>query len=131
LLGLIAVVQVVVTLVDYQFNATMEAALRDVDARTAAIGRVYATIDAGSMVLQLATGPILRALGVRATLLAIPVLLAAAVSAFALSPRALTISIARWGARSSTTRSSAPPRRSSTCRCRTPRRPRARRWWTS
>jgi AAA family ATP:ADP antiporter len=99
LLGLIAVVQVVVTLVDYQFNATMEAALRDVDARTAAIGRVYATIDAGSMVLQLATGPILRALGLRATLLAIPVLLGAAVSAFALSPRTLTISIAKVGSK--------------------------------
>jgi len=99
LLGLIAVVQVVITLVDYQFNATMEVAYRDVDARTAAIGRVYATIDAGSMILQLATGPILRVLGVRATLLAIPVLLGAAVSAFALSPRALTISIAKVGSK--------------------------------
>ncbi len=99
LLGLIAVVQVVITLVDYQFNATMEVAYRNVDARTAAIGRVYATIDAGSMILQLATGPILRVLGVRATLLAIPVLLGAAVSVFALSPRALTISIAKVGSK--------------------------------
>jgi AAA family ATP:ADP antiporter len=95
LLGLSACVQVAITLVDYQFNHTMERAFPHMDARTAAIGRVYATIDGASLLLQLATGAILRVVGVRATLLAVPFILGAAVAAFALSPRALTISIAK------------------------------------
>lgn len=95
MVALIGVVQIAITLVDYQFNVTIESAIPEVDARTAAIGEVYATIDASSMILQLATGPILRAVGVRGVLVGIPVLIALALSAFVAAPRVLTIAIAK------------------------------------
>jgi AAA family ATP:ADP antiporter len=95
MLLLICVVQIVITLIDYQFNAMVEATFPETDARTAAIGRVYAAIDATSIALQLLTGPILKLAGVSATLMAIPVLLGAAVTSFAAGPRLATIAIAK------------------------------------
>lgn len=75
LVALVALVQVVLTLLDFQFNGAMERAYPDLDARTALIGRVYATIDGGCMVLQLLTGPILRFGGVPVVLFGVPVVL--------------------------------------------------------
>ena len=63
--------------------------------RTAMIGKVYASIDLVSISLQLATGPILRLLGVPLVLLAIPGLLGAAVVGYALVPRYAAIAAAK------------------------------------
>jgi AAA family ATP:ADP antiporter len=95
LLGVIASVQVAITLVDFQFNAFVEAAFPDVDARTAAIGQVYAAIDGGALLLQALTGPVLRVAGVRGTLLGIPLIIAASLAVFAVGPRFLTAAIAK------------------------------------
>jgi len=92
---LVALVQLVVTLVDYQFNAAVEAAYADTDARTAVIGRVYAGINVGAITLQLLTGPILRAIGVPAALLGVPAALAGALAAFAVAPRLATVAITK------------------------------------
>ncbi|MCA9622842.1 MAG: hypothetical protein KC731_27675 [Myxococcales bacterium] len=87
MVALIGLVQIAITLVDYVYNTAISSAYPDLDARTAVIGRVYAAIDATSLVLQLGTGLVLRALGLRATLLAIPALLGAVVAAFVIQPR--------------------------------------------
>jgi len=95
LMGLIATTQVVITLVDYQFSIAIEQFYPDTDARTAAIGQVYAAIDLAAISLQLSTGPILRLLGVPLVLLAIPGLLGAAVAGYALIPRYAAIAAAK------------------------------------
>jgi AAA family ATP:ADP antiporter len=91
---------VVITLVDYSYNAAVEVAYPDTDARTAVIGQVYAAIDTSSLVLQLATGPVLRVLGISLTLLAIPGLLAGAVGGYLLVPRFLSMAIAKVASKS-------------------------------
>ncbi|MEK7705113.1 MAG: Npt1/Npt2 family nucleotide transporter [Myxococcota bacterium] len=95
LLVLIAVVQVVITLVDYQYNALLEQAYPQMDERTGIIGRVYAIIDGGSMLLQLATGPVLRATGVPVALLIIPIFLGSALAGFLAAPRFLSVAVAK------------------------------------
>lgn len=95
LLAVIATVQVVVTLIDYQFNVTVEAAYPDKDVRTGIIGDVYFYIELVSFVLQVLTGAVLTVLGVSRTLLLIPVVLGGAVIAFLFSPRFLTMAIAK------------------------------------
>ncbi|MFT5429889.1 MAG: AAA family ATP:ADP antiporter, partial [Myxococcota bacterium] len=95
MLGMIATIQVVITLVDYQFNAMVEQAYPDTDARTAAFGYVYAAIDSSALGLQLLTGPILVSIGVRGTLLGIPVIIGGTLLAFAISPVFLTMAVAK------------------------------------
>jgi AAA family ATP:ADP antiporter len=95
LMGLIATTQVVITLVDYQFSIAIEQFYPDTDARTAAIGQIYAAIDLAAISLQLSTGPILRLLGVPLVLLTIPGLLGAAVAGYALIPRYAAIAAAK------------------------------------
>jgi len=95
MLALIALVQVVITLIDYQYNVMVEAAYPDADARTAVIGQIYATINAGSLGLQAGTAFVLRYVGVPATLLGIPLLLGAAVGAFAIAPRFAAMAVAK------------------------------------
>lgn len=99
MLGLIATVQVVITLIDFSYNAAVEAAYPDTDARTAIIGQVYFAIDACSMGLQLLTGPIVRLVGIPAVLLGIPLLLSTAVGGYLLVPRFLSMAIAKVGSK--------------------------------
>ena len=94
-LALVALVLAVVTLVDYQFSALVEVTWPDVDARTAVIGRVYASVSAGTFVLHAVTGPILRLAGVPLVLLAIPALLLAGLGAFAALPRFATAALVK------------------------------------
>jgi AAA family ATP:ADP antiporter len=95
LLLLVGLVQVVITLVDYQYNVVIEKAYPLLDARTAIIGRVYAVIDAVSLALQLATGAVLGTLGLRAVLLGIPAVLGAALGWFALMPAFLSMAVVK------------------------------------
>ena len=95
LMALIGTTQVVITLVDYQFSVAIAAHYPDADARTAIIGQVYAAIDFVAISLQLATGPIIRWLGLPLVLLAIPSVLGAAVMGFALVPKFGAIAIGK------------------------------------
>ena len=79
LLGLIMTTQLVITLIDYQYNALLELHYPDQDARTQVGGQVYAAISASSLALQLLAGVILRLLGVPWTLLLVPLLLGVSV----------------------------------------------------
>ena len=92
---LIIVVQISINLVDYEYNRFLAHSYPATDARTQIIGRIYAAIDFGSISLQVLTGVILKYAGVGGTLVAIPVVLAAAVSAFVAIPRFLSIAVGK------------------------------------
>jgi AAA family ATP:ADP antiporter len=92
---LIGVVQVAITLIDFQFNGAIQAAYPDTDERTAVIGALYATINGTALVLQGLAGPVFAVAGVGGVLVAIPVLLGTSVAWFALSPRLLSMAVAK------------------------------------
>jgi AAA family ATP:ADP antiporter len=71
-LALVVTTQVVITLIDYEFNGVLATAFPDTDTRTQVIGSIYAAISIGELLLQIVTGPILRFVGVARTLLAVP-----------------------------------------------------------
>jgi len=87
MLLLIALTQVAITLIDYQFNAVVEQAYPLTNERNKVISDIYDTIETCSLLLQALTGFVLRWLGVGRTLFAIPLLLGSAVVLFALVPK--------------------------------------------
>ena len=95
MLGLIAVVQVAITLIDYQFNGIVESAFPDTDARTGVIGKVYAVVNTGTLLGHALVGPMLRLLAIPGTLLSVPVALAGTVVAFAINPAFGTMAAAK------------------------------------
>ncbi len=95
MLALIVAVQIAITLVDFEYNAALEAAYPNVDARTAVGGQVYSAINVASLALQAGAGVVLSVLGVGRTLLAIPLFLAAALGAFMVSPKFLTMAVTK------------------------------------
>jgi AAA family ATP:ADP antiporter len=86
MLLVIVAVQLVVTLVDYEYNALLRTEYPDEAARTAASAGVYQAISFGALALQVLTGPILRIAGVAGTLVGIPLLIAVTVAGLALTP---------------------------------------------
>ncbi len=74
---LIGSVQLCTNVIDFAYNGVLEAAVPELDERTAVIGKVYAAIDVVSLLLNLSSGPVLKVLGVSRTLLGVPVVLAA------------------------------------------------------
>ncbi|MGB0588574.1 MAG: Npt1/Npt2 family nucleotide transporter [Myxococcota bacterium] len=86
LLALIAITQVVITLVDYQFNAIVAEHLPQQDARTALIGQVYAAISTTVIVLNAISALVLRYVGISKTLLAIPSILGLTLVGAAVGP---------------------------------------------
>ncbi len=87
ILTVVALVQVSITLVDYQFNVVLESAYSDMNVRTGIIGKVYAVIAFSTVFLNVLAGPILRLAGVGLTLVLIPFFLFTALSFFAFFPR--------------------------------------------
>lgn len=95
LLALIAVTQIVINFVDYEYNRFLELSYPDTDVRTSISFKVYGIIDAGSLVLQLLTAFILRVLGIPLTLLAIPAILGISVVSFLISPSFAVVSVTK------------------------------------
>ncbi len=91
LLIMIVVTQIVVTLIDFEFNQVVQNTYPDVDVRTGVIGRVYAFIDMAAIVTQLCAGLILRYLGIRFTVAAIPIIISACLASFVFFPRFATM----------------------------------------
>lgn len=75
LMLLVATVQVVINLNDYQFNAMVEQSYPDLVTRTRIFGQIYAVINTGSFILQLGTSLVLRQAGLPLTMLSIPLIL--------------------------------------------------------
>lgn len=94
-LALIALVQVVITLIDYQTNQLIQQTYPTTDGRTAVIGQIYAAIDGAAVVLQAATGVFIRVLGVPTTLFGTPGLLFLAVLSFVISPQFFSMAVAK------------------------------------
>jgi AAA family ATP:ADP antiporter len=86
LLGMVAVVQVTITLIDYQYKVALEAAFPIATERTVIAGEVYGLINTMALLLQSASGPILITVGVPLTLLAIPTVLGTTLGAFSIAP---------------------------------------------
>ncbi|MDR4470089.1 MAG: hypothetical protein MRJ68_17610 [Nitrospira sp.] len=85
--GLIALGEVVATLVDYQFKAIVREAYPSKDALTAFLGTFYAGLGVVSFLVQLlTTGFVVQTLGLSAVLLSLPVTLLAGSLAVAVSP---------------------------------------------
>ncbi|MFC1611830.1 Npt1/Npt2 family nucleotide transporter, partial [Myxococcota bacterium] len=82
ILLLVATTQVVITLIDYEYNGAVKAAFSNVDTRTQVISTVYVAINLSSLAFQLLTGPVLRFVGVPATLFAVPVMLGATIVSY-------------------------------------------------
>lgn len=80
LMVLVASMQAMLTFFDYRFSAAVEAAGHTEEARTQALVQLYALINGISFALQLATGPILRWLGMPLTLWCVPLALALALA---------------------------------------------------
>lgn len=95
LLLLVGVVQFVITLVDYQYSAALQASFPATDLRTRMDSRVHAAIDLGQIVLQLSAGTVLRLLGVPLTLLGIPLLLGLTLGGYLFVPVFATMAAAK------------------------------------
>jgi ATP/ADP translocase len=91
LLLLVAVVQVALTVMDFQFNRGIEAAYADLDRRTALFGQVNAFINVGSLALQLGSRWLLATFGIAAVMLSIPLSLGSAVAVHLLHPSLISI----------------------------------------
>lgn len=90
ILSVVALVQISITLVDYQFNVILERTYPNVDVRTGIIGRIYAMISFSTVLLNVLVGPILRFVGVSFTLIFIPLSLGVVLTLFVSFPRFLT-----------------------------------------
>jgi AAA family ATP:ADP antiporter len=86
MLLLVLLGQILMNLLDYQFQDIAATAFPDKDARTAQISRVYEAISYGALTLQLLTAFIVRLLGVRGVLVGVPALFGAASLALLFSP---------------------------------------------
>ena len=95
MVALIVFTQLVVNLVDFQFNSVIETFYPETDARTAVIGQVYAAINLSSLVLQLGAGLVLSLLGVSRSLLAIPLIVGSTLVVFVLMPGFAAIAVAK------------------------------------
>jgi AAA family ATP:ADP antiporter len=95
MVALIIFTQLVVNLVDFQFNSVIESFYPETDARTAVIGQVYAAINLASFVLQLGAGLALSVLGVSRSLLAIPLIVGSTLLVFLIMPGFAAIALAK------------------------------------
>lgn len=94
LMAIIALIQVAITLIDYQCSGLVEVYYDTKDARTAIFGQMYGYIDIISLCLQLSSGLILSLIGVGGTLMGVPLILAGCLTVFLAAPSFLVMSIA-------------------------------------
>ncbi len=86
---LVCTVQVVIGLIDYNFNGLLKEHYVDTDARTALLGQIHAAINIFGVMLQFLTGIILKYVGIAITFSSIPFLLGGFVLAFVMVPKFL------------------------------------------
>ena len=95
MLVLVGVTQLIINLVDYQFNGMVEAAYDTREARNVAMSHVYEWISYGALAMQVLTGPLLKLVGLPATMLALPMLVGGAAAAMLFAPRFITGAVAK------------------------------------
>ncbi|MEE2756362.1 MAG: Npt1/Npt2 family nucleotide transporter [Myxococcota bacterium] len=94
LLGIIALIQLALNLVDFQLTAMIESNYPSSEDKTAAFGTVYGYIDAAALCMQLGGGLIISVIGIGGVLGGVPVILLVCLSAFAAIPTVGLISFA-------------------------------------
>ncbi|HJN77088.1 MAG TPA: Npt1/Npt2 family nucleotide transporter [Myxococcota bacterium] len=95
LLLLVLVGQVLMNLLDFQFQDITATAYPDTDERTAAVSKVYEAISYGALALQVTTALVIRLVGVRGVLVGVPALFGAASLALLFSPAFLVAASAK------------------------------------
>lgn len=95
LLLLVLFGQLLMNLLDFQFQDITATAYPDTDERTAAVSKVYEAISYGALGLQITTALIVRLLGVRGVLVGVPALFGAASLALLFSPAFLVAASAK------------------------------------
>ncbi len=94
---IVASAQILINMADYTLTASLQETYvgeAQRDARTAAFGTIYATINGVAIALQLLTAPLVGAFGVMRIFIAIPALVGLAMAGVCAVPRALVSSIA-------------------------------------
>lgn len=91
LILLVAVVQVVVTLIDFEFNDALARIVPTLDQRTRTISNVYVIVDIVSVALQLGSVLIFKAIGTSAVLIGTPLILLAFTSFYAIGPNTYSL----------------------------------------
>lgn len=97
LIPIVASSQILINMADYTLTASFQSAYAGEamrDARTAAFGTVYATINGAAIALQLLTAVLVGSFGVMRIFIAIPALVGLAMAAVWAVPRAVVSSIA-------------------------------------
>lgn len=84
---LICLVQIVIGLIDYQFNGMLKEHYVNTDLRTALLGQIHAAVNIFGISLQILTGPILKVLGIGPTFYSIPLTLGSFIILFILLPK--------------------------------------------
>ncbi|MFH1727072.1 MAG: Npt1/Npt2 family nucleotide transporter [Pseudomonadota bacterium] len=90
---LITTVQLVVTLIDYDFNTIVEALYPVTDIRTGLMGKVYGIVNTLTFVFHAFTGIILRLTGIPFILFAVPFFLMSSLAFFIVLPGFFTVAI--------------------------------------
>ncbi len=86
LVAIIALSQLAITAIDYDFKIAIQAAYPDKLMRQGALADVYSIINVLALVLGFASGAILQAIGTKKTLIGVPLVLAACVGTFLVFP---------------------------------------------
>ncbi len=95
MLLLVVTTQLVINLVDYRFNGVVQSAYPGETERAAAMSVVYEAISWGALATQVLTGPVLALLGLRVTVLTLPLLVGGAAGAMLVAPRFVTAAVAK------------------------------------
>ena len=95
MVALVAVGQLVITLIDYEFNAVVLDAFPVEAERTGTLSNVYTAINVGALLLQVFSGPALAFVGVGGLLVAVPVLGVMSVGWLAIAPRFISAAVAK------------------------------------
>ncbi len=93
LLALVAVIQVVTTVIDFTYLSAAFDAYSDVDDRTEVYAKVSMAISLGSLTLQALSGAIVTLIGVRLLVVALPAILGAAALYAAVHPTFVGIAV--------------------------------------
>ncbi len=95
LLAIVAVIQVAITLIDYDFSVSVQLAYPDVDVRTGVLSDVFSTINGVALVLQVGTGALIAVIGLRGALLSVPIILGGCLVVFLVSPVFAVMQVAK------------------------------------
>ena len=93
MLSTVIIIQGVVTVVDFQFNAAVESTYAASGLRTKVLADIHFYIGSGALLVQMITGPVLRLLGVATVWVGVPMVLAVNIAAFMAAPRFSTMAL--------------------------------------